>query len=453
MARAWGHPAHVHGEVTLDGDTARFRAVDIPPGTFVEARVLFPREYLSSTAGAEVRPGRALERIVAEELEDARRTERDRDRVRWLVDHPVRSILLMLALGLLPGLAASGGVWLGYGRERATGYDREYEQEPPSDLEPALVAPLVEEKGSVGPREFTATLFDLIRRGRYEARPVTTEKSTWGGLRSTEIADLELSLGQAGVAVAPWEEPVVTVVDDVLGDGRQPLSRFKELLSENREMNAERFKRFKAEVAQQIKRRGWYVNRGLWLLVGGAAILIPLGAVLLMGGLVSIGPGELRWGPLLAVGLGLIAGMNGVALGASAFTVPLWRRRSPAAQQEAERWAAFRRFLADFPRLEEAPPASLELWERYLVYGIAFGLAERVLQAAQLHMPEEIHDRSSIYWISPGGDLGSGPTSLGISDLVSGLGSAMSPPSSGGSGGGGSFSGGGGGGGGGGGAW
>ena len=60
--------------------------------------------------------------------------------------------------------------------------------------------------------------------------------------------------------------------------------------------------------------------------------------------------------------------------------------RRPAARGRA--WQAFRRYLSDFPRLQEAPPASLELWERYLVYGIAFGIADRVLQGAQLaHAP------------------------------------------------------------------
>jgi hypothetical protein len=63
--------------------------------------------------------------------------------------------------------------------------------------------------------------------------------------------------------------------------------------------------------------------------------------------------------------------------------------------ERAERWEAFRRYLTDFPRLHEAPPATLELWERYLVYGIAFGIAERVLQGAQLHMPEALHQASS----------------------------------------------------------
>ena len=107
----------------------------------------------------------------------------------------------------------------------------------------------------------------------------------------------------------------------------------------------------------------------------------------------------------------------------------LWRRRTKAGQLEAQRWEAFRRYLADFPRLDIAPPATLALWERFLVYGIAFGIAERVLQGAQLHMPEELAEASSIYWISPHGDLGSGASSLAIGDLSSGFGSALAPPS------------------------
>jgi hypothetical protein len=63
-------------------------------------------------------------------------------------------------------------------------------------------------------------------------------------------------------------------------------------------------------------------------------------------------------------------------------------------------------------------------------------------------MPEALHDQSSIYWISPSPDLGSGASALAIGDLASGFGSALSPPGSSGGG----FSGGGGGGGGGG-AW
>ena len=437
--RAWAHPAYVRGTLRTEADTVVVaEAVDVPPGQFVEARVLFPRLALVSTGGARVESGNALERIEAEELEDADRTERDRDRVRSILDHPLRSLLLLLALGLLPGLAGAGAVYAAYGRERSTGYDQQYEHEPPGDLAPALVPPLLGQRTSAGAPEFTATLFDLIRRGRYRSEPRTTERSTWAGLRSEQISDLELSPGEP-LEETLWERQVAEVVDDALDGMPGLLSQLSEEIAERRTANAKRFQEFQQEVTAEIARLGWFENRGRWLLGAGAAALLVAGGLLFFSGVNEAQPGEIRWGTLLRFGLGVALGLNGAVLGVAALRAPVGRRRSAAAQAEAERWAAFRRFLADFPRLEDAPPASLELWERYLVYGIAFGLAERVLRAAQLHMPVELHDRSAIYWIDSHGSLGSGPTSFGIADLVSSLGSSMTPPASSGGGGGGAW--------------
>ena len=63
--RAWGHPVSVRGDVTLARNRVLLRALDIPAGQFVELRTLFPRGLLSSTRGARVSGGRALDRIVA----------------------------------------------------------------------------------------------------------------------------------------------------------------------------------------------------------------------------------------------------------------------------------------------------------------------------------------------------------------------------------------------------
>ena len=63
ITRAWGHPVSVPGDVTIDGEQALFRALDVPPGTFVEGRVLFPRAYLPNPDDAVVREGNALERL------------------------------------------------------------------------------------------------------------------------------------------------------------------------------------------------------------------------------------------------------------------------------------------------------------------------------------------------------------------------------------------------------
>ena len=452
--RIWGHPVSVRGDVQRQPQQAELRAVHVPPHQFVELRVAFPRSLLSSTGGTQVRHEAALPRIVAEERADAADFERDQERIRNALEHLPRTILILLAAALLPGVAIVAAAYWFFGRERRTSYDREYEQEPPSDLDPALVPPLLRESATVGSLEFTATLFDLIRRGRYRAAPVTTERSVWGGLRHEDVADLELTRGN-NMPLLAHEDAVASVVDAILATGPERLSRFRDRITEDREENSKRFKDFKKAVANTVRTSQWFSPAGLPVMLGAGIPLAAAGALMLWIGVHRFQSFAPRWNDLLLIAFGICAlvGAGVVALGL--YNVRLWRRRSPAAQQEAVRWEAFRRYLTDFPRLDLAPPASLELWERLLVYGIAFGIAERVLQGAHLRMPQELHNSSSIYWISPNGDLGSGPSALGISDLSAGFGSALAPPSSGSSGFGGGFSGGGGGGsgGGGGGAW
>ena len=126
----------------------------------------------------------------------------------------------------------------------------------------------------------------------------------------------------------------------------------------------------------------------------GIVVFGLLAVVLLWIGIHGFRSAAPRWSDVVTIALGFCAAANAVSLMIGSTKTPLWRRRTAAGQTEAERWEAFRRYLTDFPRLQEAPPATLELWERYLVYGIAFGIAERVLQGAHLLMPEALHNQS-----------------------------------------------------------
>ncbi len=450
IERAWGHPVWVRGDVELAGRRAVLRALDVPAGQFVELRALVPRSALTSTAGAQVREGPGLAQIVAEEADDAQDYDRDRERIDDAVANPGRTLGLLALLAFAPGLGLVGGVWWLFGRDRKTAYDREYEQEPPDETEPALVPRLLAEGGSAGSFEFTATVFDLVRRGRFRAEQVTTERSTWGGLRTEDVADLKLAEGDTSVPLTPFEDAVADVVSSVITAGEDRLSRFRDEIEEHRTENAERFTRFKEAVDTALDEHRWLVSPGLVPLLAALVLFAGAGVLLLWLAVDGWRPVWPRWSDVVLAALGVCSIANAAVVLAALFSRRLWRRRAPAAEVPARRWEAFRRYLTDFPRLHEAPPASLELWERYLVYGIAFGIAERVLQGAHLHMPEALHQASTIYWISPGIDLGAGPSALSIGDLSAGFGSALAPPSSGSGGLGGGFSGGGGGGGGGG---
>ena len=169
VLRAWGKPVWVRGDVTIAGSRSLLRAVDVGAGQFVELRTLYPRSAFTSTAAMRVEDGAGLEEIVAEERADAEAYEQDRERIDSLEDNFLRTALIVLALAVVPALLVITAVFWLMGRERRTGYDREYEQEPPTDTEPALVPTLLRQGGEAGSYEFTATLFDLIRRGHLQS--------------------------------------------------------------------------------------------------------------------------------------------------------------------------------------------------------------------------------------------------------------------------------------------
>ena len=239
---------------------------------------------------------------------------------------------------------------------------------------------------------------------------------------------------------------MAAIVDPIVGEKGERLSRFHDRIAEKRTENAERFQTFTKSVEDEIGKRNWYSNRGLKVLLVAEGVMLATGAILLIYGLHRYRANAPRFYDAVAIALGVCSIIGAVMVAIAMACVPLWRSRIKPAQLEAIRWTAFRHYLNDFPRLEEAPPVSIVLWERYLVYGIAFGIADRVLQAAQLQMPQELQKQGSLYSIGPEGNLYAGTSALAVSDLSSGLGSALSPPSSSSSGGGGGFGGGGGGG-------
>lgn len=75
----------------------------MPPEQFV--RALVPRSAFTSTSGLRVRSGTGLDRIAAEERQDARAYERERRRLDDALANLGRTLLLLLALAVLPAAA------------------------------------------------------------------------------------------------------------------------------------------------------------------------------------------------------------------------------------------------------------------------------------------------------------------------------------------------------------
>ena len=432
----WGHPYGIDGVTSLGDDQVSpdLEARDVPPNSFVEIRVVFPPALLESSDGVTIVAGPGQDIILGEEDAWAEQANDARE--------AARNGLIGGALAFVGLVGGAGGlVYLRYGREPRTGYDREYEQFPPSDLSPAEVGALVSQ-GGVTEKQFTATLFDLIRQGVVSAVPGQVTRETWAGLRREEITDLTLSLTDKDTGLRDFEQSVLTVLKRALADGPMPLHELNDAVRADAAANAKTYQSFRERVLEAIKRSRLLDDSGTvvsWLVRIGAIVLVFL-AIFVLPQFLADNPG--------AEGFTILFAMGAVAGAVTLFIVLSFRRvrtrRTKEGALEAERWIAFRSYLRDFSRLEEAPSISLALWDQFLVYGISLGVAEQVLEQARLHAPVELEQTSSLYWYGNHG-YGGGPTQNAFVGLESALSGAFTPPSSG-SGGGGGFSGGGGGG-------
>ncbi|MDX6620205.1 MAG: hypothetical protein QOK36_2591 [Gaiellales bacterium] len=440
--RAWIEPAWLSHRVTVRGSSVRTVVHDIPSKRSVNLRVLYPPAVLAADAPfAKHVHDDVLPATVAREQAAADRAAHDKKQLADTLHHPLIWILALCALALVPALLLAAFAYMRFGREQGTGTAAKYVHDPPDDLAPALVPSLLAQRVVAGGDQLTATLFELVRRGRYKMTPVTREESSFAGLRHKEVDDVDLSRGDESIVLSPVEKPVAAIFDRLTQDGPAALSSVaetvKDLTRSDREWFHDRSEAFESAVRNQARQRTFWVGRGMvvkWIASGGFALA---GGILLAAGISGIADPPLVRQDLILTAAGAALMLNAIVL--MVLPASMWRRRRPALQASAEAWEGFRRYLDDFPRLADKPADTLPLWESYLVYGISFGIAERVLEAAKVSFPGI--SNSPIY--APALYM----PSFSAGSFASGLGDAFpSPSSSGGSGGGGgSFGGGGGG--------
>ena len=445
-AHAWVEPPWLTHGVAVQGGDATVTVDRIPRERGVTLRVLYPPTALAAGAPyARHVHDRVLAATEARERSAAARAVRDHAEVQETLHHPWAWILAAIALAIVPAGLLAGGAYWRLGRDPPTGSAPEYVHEPPDDLPPALVPSLLAQRLVVGGDQLAATLFELIRRGRYRMTAVTRERSSLGGLRAPEIDDVELTPGTRRSGLGKIEKPVAAIFDRLLtADHPVALSRISDTVGswpdEDRQWFHDRRETFELIVESQARKRSFWTGRGLKLKRGCVIALALGGFGLVLAGVIGITDPPLIRQDLLFLGAGVALGLN--ALVVLLTPASMWNRRARELQATAEHWEAFRRYLHDFPRLADKPADTLPLWESYLVYGIAFGLADRVMAAARMQFPAVI--ASPIF--APMGDGGGYASSMG-SYLGGAFGTPMSASSDGGAGGGGGgdFGGGGGG--------
>ena len=432
QVRAWAH-GPLWGTVTIEPDASVVMAVDpLPAYTFVEGRILFPATALG-TASASTTP--KLDEVLAEEKRLADEANRSRlwARVKIVlwgilgVGLPVVALVLVLIL------------YFRHGREPKTQFKAQYLRDFPQPQLPPALAAFIWRMGSVGRDDATATLLDLVNRKVIDLERVTVHKEKLFGKDETTTYRLTLHDERIG-ELLPFEQQLVEFLFHDVADGSQfVLSELKDLAKKHRTAFAKGYSTWTNKVREEGRDRGYLDSHADTMAFFAASLafvaIVGAGAAAVFSGFYWFFLG-------VPVGVVLI------------FFARAVKRRSQEAAELHAQYQALERYLKDFGRLDEKPPDAVVLWEQFLVYAVVFGIADQVVKAMSVKVPEVMSDpafRTSYYiWFAAPGD-GGGLSAF--SEMHESFGQAVAvatSSSSSGSGGGGGFSGGGGGGGGGG---
>ena len=455
LFKVFVHSKAPPGRLDIAGDFSRatVEQADIPTDSYVEVRAMLDPAIFAS---ALQQPGKLYEAFLEEERRFAERELRKAERRRRiekvigaliLLEIP---IVLVLCSGLIGYLVVT---YNRYGREPALAHI-EYEREPPRDVPPAVVPSILTQRAA-NPNEvvkgFSATVLEAARLGY--VRIEETEKAGLLGLvRSTErryvltpegravlTGEASPSLGRKGRVLEPFEKQALRLLILDAGDGESVTETELRKWAEKTEGSKTRMLRFVESWGKQMRR--WF-ERTYFRLDDPASekarhrFLIVL---LIVGGIGTV--------LLLPLSLFTLTPLSVILaiIGATSLS-----RRSPEAAREVQRWDAFKRFMTDFSAMREAGPELLPLWERYLVYAVSLGVADKFLR----HLANLVEERSYAmtqpnWYVSSSAKGFSADSMAGMTSFVQNLQNLTSALSSSTSSGGGFSSGGGGGGGGG----
>jgi uncharacterized membrane protein len=423
----WAAPRSVEAKTVRGRGVASLQASDVPDHQYVELRVTVPRAPGQNVDGAKTHSGPGFPGISAAEQKATDDFNKPWNQFKRFVAHHAELLAALISALLLLALALM--LWLT--REHPTSASK-YVPEPPDDASPALAYGLAHE-GEDSNNTVLATLLDLVERGYYDTKNATTKDEK-----------LDLAIRKAAkrpsAKLQPYEQNTLDFFDELVGDETVALSEMKERIPKHSASWRARWEKMTESLNDADEGQlEWDRNLNpLSILIGVVAGALVAGICLVQNNI------EHHWIATAAIGA---AGVAVVVL----FPARRLKRLAPTYRERAAKWESFQRWTHDFPRLDDDPPATLKLWKRILIYGVAFGTADRMIRSGRI--PEPVVQSSDGSWATgylTGAYVGS---TFNAGAFGSGFSSQVAPESS--SGGGGGFSGGGGGGfgGGGGGGW
>ena len=364
----WINPAYSDAKAKWANGTLLISSDGVSEGSYVEARALIPlEEFSSSTPYAQ-----HINKNAGDEIRSMQKSEEDTQTLLSTVGSLVN--YLMVALCAIP-LA----IYYRFGREPKTDYQGIYEHEPPTNDPPAFVNALMsgfgKNVGELDQKAFQATIMDLINRGKLG---VDSEEDT-------EFTKTTFLTVKSMDGLERYERELIDLLRTYELNGRISFSYMQDCLREEYQARAyqDRYntwcQNFKNDYLPDELLSEYFDQTGsdymMYFGIGALILAIVVGALSIF----------LHFrGSFITTIVAVFFAIVGIAC----LIMPsgIGGKYTLKGKLYTERWDKFKKFLKDYSLIKEHPPESIAIWNKYLVYATALGVADQVYKAMKLHV-------------------------------------------------------------------
>lgn len=384
--RVWGHTKYLNGEINVTKlDTVEFTVNNYQSGNYVEARLAMPT-YLFGEAQIKSNTNK-LDSIIAEETKWANEANARRDRrnknFKLLI---LATILVNTSIGIMfAKKIKKNKQFLEKNPNILPEQQLEYYRELPDKEETPLEAVFILKTGykqSCLPNVFSATILNFALKGyiRIEQEGKTI-KILLNKIKTDELTGDEKKVLEILRAASNNNELTMAELEKYIKNYPSKLMNLNstfEKVSKTQASEKGKFdtNRFNKQIVYAEKNVGY-----IFIL-----IIIIIASILTIGYAYKNVQGMLITCTIISLAFFIVVTIINLILNIKITTS--FNGFTQKGINEQEQWKAFKKYMEDFSYLNEKEVPELVLWEKYLVYATAFGIAGKVLKQLKVKYPE-----------------------------------------------------------------
>lgn len=387
--KVWGHTEDLNGEIyATTEDTIEFEINKYRSGRFIEIRSLFPTNMIYSSNRTYNKT--ILDSVIAEETkwaEEANTKRLKMQRKQKYASIGVSVLYCLLSLINLKNTKKSfekAKTIIPYKKTINVEYFREI---PRSNSTPAQAVMILKKSlNMLAPNEigpiFSATLLDLNLKKciEFEVSP-TDKKDIKIKILKRYKEDLETSekLILDFIINLAKEQDEITVKELRKYMKKEP-TKISELKENIEESSANEIKNMKLYDEERAKEKLKYELKPVAFIIF-SVMLVIMTSIPMANNAMIYNKSALKYIILGVVLVALTAIINLIAVGKVA------KKLQPFTDEginESEQWKGLKKFMENFSMLDKREIPELALWEHYLVYATAFGIADKVIKQLKI---------------------------------------------------------------------